>query len=115
MHCWCESRCMGVSLACQMTPMWRWSNSRSSAIPGARRGHPASFAASRDSGACRRRETQLEAAASAFARGAAHAAAMPLGNLLDEAQAQAHATGLLGMAGQAIEGLEDALALRLGH
>ena len=40
---------------------------------------------------------------------------MALGDLLDQGQAEADAAGLLGMAGQAEERLEDALAHRLGH
>ena len=49
-----------------------------------------------------------------LARLAAHAAAVASGDLLDEGQAEADAAGLLGMAGQAKERLEDALAHRLG-
>ncbi len=60
------------------------------------------------------RQVDHEAAAAALARLAAHAAAVALGDLLDEAQAEADAAGLLGMAGQAEERLEDALAHRLG-
>ena len=56
-----------------------------------------------------------EAAAAALARLAAHAAAVALGDLLDEGEAEADAAGLLGVAGQAKERLEDALAHRLGH
>jgi hypothetical protein len=61
------------------------------------------------------RKFQHEAAAAAFARLAAHAAAMALGDLAHQRQAQADAAFALGMAGQAEEGLEDALAVGLGH
>src|SRR5688572_18731738 len=60
-------------------------------------------------------QRQHEAAAAAVARLAAHAAAVALGDLLDQAQAQADAAGLLGVAGQAVERLEDALAQVVGH
>ena len=49
-------------------------------------------------------------AAAALARLAAHAAAVALGDLLDQGQAEADAAGLLGVARQAEERLEDALA-----
>ena len=58
------------------------------------------------------RNDEHEAAAAALARLAAHAAAVALGDLLDERQAEADAAGLLGVAGQAEERLEDALAHR---
>ena len=62
-----------------------------------------------------RRQRDHEAAAAAVARLAAHAAAVALGDLLDQRQAEADAAGLLGMARQAEEGLEDALAHRRRH
>ena len=61
---------------------------RLDAAKGARRGAPASA----------RRQREPEAGAAAFARLAAHAAAVPLGDLLDQRQAEADAAGLLGMA-----------------
>ena len=42
-------------------------------------------------------------------------AAMALGDLPHQAQAQPDAAGMLGVAGHAVEGFEDALALVLGH
>ena len=40
---------------------------------------------------------------------------MPLGDLPHQGETEADAAGLLGMAGQAVERLEDALAERLGN
>ena len=37
------------------------------------------------------------------------------GNLTDQTEAQAHAPGMFGVAGQAVEGLENALALVVRH
>jgi hypothetical protein len=55
-----------------------------------------------------------ETAAAPLASLAAHAAAVTRGDLLDEGEPEADAAGLLGMARQAKERLEDALAHRLG-
>src|SRR5204863_5745606 len=56
-----------------------------------------------------------EPAAAAGAALAANAATVTSSDLLDEGQAEADAAGLLGMAGQPKERLEDALAHRLGN
>ena len=81
-----------------------------------RRPHPAAGdAAERRSRGLAGRQLDHEAAAAARARLAAHAAAVALGDLLDQRQAEADAAGVLGVAGQAEERLEDALAHRLGH
>ena len=53
--------------------------------------------------------------AAALARLAAHAAAVSLGDLLDQRQAEADAAGLLGVARQAEERLEDPLAHLCRH
>src|SRR5689334_8570483 len=63
----------------------------------------------------RLRQLDHEPAAAALPRLAPRAAAVALGDLLDQGEAEADAAGLLGMARQAKKRLKDALPHRFRH